>query len=123
MTRWRWLVALVAVLCPVLAHAQKLDATPRTVVMTAFRPEWAALVQAVESPVEHTINGQVLMTGTIAGKPVVLMQSGVSMVNAAMNTQLVLDRFTVRRIVFSGIAGGVDPALSIGDVVVPEDWG
>ncbi len=123
MTRWRWLVALVAVLCPVLAHAQKLETTPRTVVMTAFRPEWAALVQAVESPVEHTINGQVLMTGTIAGKPVVLMQSGVSMVNAAMNTQLVLDRFTVRRIVFSGIAGGVDPALSIGDVVVPEDWG
>jgi adenosylhomocysteine nucleosidase len=35
----------------------------------------------------------------------------------------VLDRFTVKRIVFSGIAGGVDPALSIGDVVVPENWG
>jgi adenosylhomocysteine nucleosidase len=44
------------------------------------------------------------------------------MVNAAMNTQLVLDRFTVKRIVFSGIAGGVDPALSIGDVIVAEDW-
>jgi adenosylhomocysteine nucleosidase len=56
------------------------------------------------------------------GKPVVLMQSGVSMVNAAMNTQLVLDRFTVKRIVFSGIAGGVDPDLSIGDVIVAQDW-
>jgi adenosylhomocysteine nucleosidase len=54
---------------------------------------------------------------------VVLMQSAVSMVNAGMNTQLVLDRFNVRRIVFSGIAGGVDPALAIGDVIVPEQWG
>ena len=51
------------------------------------------------------------------------MQSGVSMVNAAMNTQLVLDRFTVKRIVFSGIAGGVDPGLTIGDVVVPAGLG
>jgi adenosylhomocysteine nucleosidase len=34
---------------------------------------------------------------------VVLLQSGVSMVNAAMNTQLVIDRFTVRRIVFRAL--------------------
>ena len=51
------------------------------------------------------------------------MRSGLSVVNAAMNTQLVLDRFTVKRIVFSGIAGGVDPALGIGDVLVAADWG
>jgi adenosylhomocysteine nucleosidase len=51
------------------------------------------------------------------------MQSGVSVVNAAMNTRLVLDRFVVKRIVFSGIAGGVDPRLAIGDVVVAQDWG
>jgi adenosylhomocysteine nucleosidase len=48
--------------------------------------------------------------------------SGVSMVNAAMNTQALLDRYRVDRIVFSGIAGGLDPALNIGDVVVPERW-
>ena len=45
------------------------------------------------------------------------------MVNAAMNTQLVLDRFNVTHIVFSGIAGGVNPSLNIGDVVVAERWG
>ncbi|CAN5609711.1 5'-methylthioadenosine/S-adenosylhomocysteine nucleosidase [soil metagenome] len=105
------------------ALAQKLDATPRTVVMTAFPPEWDALVASVEAPVARKINGMTLITGTMTGKPVLLMQSGVSMVNAAMNTQLVLDRFAVKRIVFSGIAGGVDPALSIGDVIVPEAWG
>lgn len=119
----RIFLTLAAALLPVAAHAQKVDETPRTVVMTAYQPEWDALAHSVDTPVEHTINGSTFMTGTIAGKPVVLMQSGVSIVNAAMNTQLVLDRFTVKRIVFSGIAGGVDPALSIGDVVVPQDWG
>jgi len=104
------------------AAGQKVDDQPRTVVMTAFPPEWFALVGAVAAPVKHRINGLTLLTGTLEGKPVILVQSGVSMINAAMTTQLVLDRFTVRRIIFSGIAGGVDPALDIGDVVVPERW-
>lgn len=116
-------LAAVSLVLPVAAQAQKVDDTPRTVVMTAFRPEWNALAPAIKDPVEHKINGGTFLTGTFEGKPVILMQSGVSVVNAAMNTQLVLDRFTVKRIVFSGIAGGVDPALSIGDVVVAEDWG
>ncbi|MFC3441841.1 5'-methylthioadenosine/S-adenosylhomocysteine nucleosidase [Sphingobium rhizovicinum] len=114
------LLALAALPAPALAR--KLDSTPRTVVMTAFPPEWDALVKSVDKPKSYKINGLTFLTGKMAGKPVLLMQSGVSMVNAAMNTQLVLDRFTVRRIVFSGIAGGVDPGLSIGDVIVPQDW-
>lgn len=115
-------LALCALMLPVSAAARPLDRTPRTVVMTAFAPEWDALAHSIARPRTHHINGLTMLTGTMAGKPVLLMQSGVSMVNAAMNTQLVLDRFTVKRIVFSGIAGGVDPALSIGDVVVPDDW-
>ena len=45
------------------------------------------------------------------------------MVNAAMTTQLALDRFNVSAIIVDGIAGGVDPSLAIGDVVVPDRWG
>ncbi|WP_295635726.1 5'-methylthioadenosine/S-adenosylhomocysteine nucleosidase [Novosphingobium sp.] len=121
MIRLLFLAAFALLATP--ACAQRLNATPRTVVMTAFPPEWDALVPAIKSQKAYHINGLVFLTGTMAGKPVVLMQSAVSMVNAAMNTQLVLDRFNVRRIVFSGIAGGVDPALAIGDVIVPEQWG
>jgi adenosylhomocysteine nucleosidase len=123
MIRRTCLFLLAFLTLPAAAWAQRVDDTPRTVVMTAYRPEWNALVHTVQSPVEHKINGRLFLTGTMEGKPVVLMQSGVSVVNAAMNTQLVLDRFTVKRIVFSGIAGGVDPSLSIGDVIVPENWG
>lgn len=119
----RIVLLAIAALLATPAWAQKLDDTPRTVVMTAFYPEWHSLVPTIKDAKEHTINGNTFLTGTLEGKPVVLMQSGVSVVNAAMSTQLVLDRFNVKRIVFSGIAGGVDPALSIGDVVVPENWG
>src|SRR3546814_13572372 len=52
-----------------------------------------------------------------------LFLSGISMVNASMNTQLALDRFNISHIVFSGIAGGVNPSLHIGDVAVVERWG
>ncbi|KAK0358729.1 hypothetical protein LTR94_034223, partial [Friedmanniomyces endolithicus] len=89
----RRILIAVAALIATPASAQRLDETPRTVVMTAFPPEWDALVGSVEQPREYRINGLTFMTGTMAGKPVVLMQSAVSMVNAAMNTQLVLDRF------------------------------
>ncbi|MEI6642091.1 MAG: 5'-methylthioadenosine/S-adenosylhomocysteine nucleosidase [Novosphingobium sp.] len=116
-------LAALAAAFAVPACAQRLDETPRTVVMTAFYPEWHSLVPTIRDAKEHTINGSTFLTGTLEGKPVVLLQSGVSVVNAAMSTQIVLDRFNVKRIVFSGIAGGVDPSLSIGDVVVAENWG
>jgi adenosylhomocysteine nucleosidase len=100
-----------------------LDATPRIAVISAFQPELTLLLSKVEQPRKHTINGVDFTTGTLQGKPVVLFLSGISMTNAAMNTQLVLDRFNVSHVVFSGIAGGVNPALKVGDVVVAQRWG
>jgi adenosylhomocysteine nucleosidase len=102
--------------------AETLDRTPRTAVMSAFEPEWTALQAMLTGRQEHVVNGTTFLTGTIDKQPVVLFLSGVSMVNAAMNTQLALDRFHIERIVFSGIAGGVNPELEIGDVVVPDQW-
>lgn len=107
---------------PANAASEALDTTPRTAIISAFAPEWASLIGLIEQPVQREINGVAIVTGTMAGKPVVLMESGVSMVNAAMNAQMLIDRFTVSRIVFSGIAGGADPALAVGDVAVPASW-
>jgi len=99
------------------------DATPRIAIISAFPAELALLQRHVEQPRKTSVNGVEFTTGTLQGKPVVLFLSGISMTNAAMNTQLALDRFRVSHVVFSGIAGGVNPALNIGDVVVAQRWG
>jgi adenosylhomocysteine nucleosidase len=103
--------------------ASTLDDTPRIAVVSAFQGELTLLLSRLESPKAYSVNGVTFTTGMLQGKPVVLFLSGVSMTNAAMNTQLVLDRFTVTHLITSGIAGGVNPALNIGDVAVPRQWG
>ena len=101
----------------------RLDATPRIAVISAFQPELTLLLNRLQEPVKHRVNGVEFTTGTLEGKPVVLFLSGISMTNATMNTQRVLDRFRVTGIVFSGIAGGVNPSLHVGGVTVPAQWG
>jgi adenosylhomocysteine nucleosidase len=94
----------------------------RTAILCAFEPEWTSLVGLVKHPQTRTVQGVKVVSGSLEGQPVLLMLSGVSMVNAALNTQFLIDHFPIKRIVFSGIAGGVDPALSVGDVIVPDRW-
>lgn len=117
------LLALSLAGCATTGTPVRLDDTPRIAVISAFEPELTLLLRQLQTPARHRINGVEFSTGTLRGKPVVLFLSGISMVNASMNTQLVLDRFNIQSIVFSGIAGGVDPSLHIGDVSVPAQWG
>ncbi len=117
------LLLSVTALSPSQAHDWMDDETPRVAVVSAFAPEMAILRQELTDASEHSLNGVIFATGTLEGQQVVLFLSGISVVNAAMTVQLALDHFSVERIVFSGIAGGVDPGLNIGDVVIADRWG
>ena len=44
--------------------------------------------------------------------------SGAGKVNAGVATALLLDRFGCRALMMCGVAGGLDPALGVGDIVV-----
>ena len=116
-----WLGACATQVPPPVAG--RLDDAPRIAVVSAFEPELVLLRQQVQQPRRYSVQGVEFTTGMLAGKPVVLFLSGISMVNAAMNTQRALDVFNVSHVVFSGIAGGVNPDLHIGDVSVPAQWG
>ncbi|MCY4590442.1 MAG: 5'-methylthioadenosine/S-adenosylhomocysteine nucleosidase [Alphaproteobacteria bacterium] len=112
---------LAAAVAPVGAHDRH-DVTPRTAVISAFVPEMTVLRAELEGASEHSLNGVAFATGTLEDRDVVLFLSGISVVNAAMTVQLALDHFAVKRILFTGIAGGVDPGLNIGDVVIADRW-
>lgn len=58
--------------------------------------------------------------GTWAGQEIVLVLSRVGKVSAAATTLLLLERFGCSHIVFTGVAGAVDPRLRIGDVVIAD---
>lgn len=53
--------------------------------------------------------------------PVAIIKCGVGKVFAAMITQHVIDAYTPASVISTGVAGGLSPALSIGDVVVSRD--
>jgi len=98
----------------------------RIAVLSAFKPE----LKQVESqmipagtPIKtSTINGTRFDEVDLNGYHFIFGLTGQSMINAAMNTQLVIDRFHIDAIVFCGIAGGINPQLHPGDVIVPADW-
>jgi adenosylhomocysteine nucleosidase len=68
----------------------------------------------------RVIAGRVYHEGEIGGRRVVLVKAGVGKVNAAMTAQLLIDKFGVGSVVFTGIAGGINPALHVGDVVISK---
>ncbi|ESQ88617.1 phosphorylase [Asticcacaulis sp. AC460] len=115
------ILLVIGVMVTGQANAMPWD-KPRTAIVLAFDPEWDALLPHIEDAKTETHDGVTYVTGHIGDEPVVMALSGVSMVNAAMNTQRLLSHYKVSRIVMSGIAGGVDPGLNIGDIVVADAW-
>jgi len=98
------------------------DCTPRIGIVSAFGQEAALLVAQTRGARSHVVNGNRFTTGRLRGNRVVIVLSGVSMINSAMVTQLMLDHFKVERLVMTGISGGLNPNQHIGDVMVPESW-
>jgi adenosylhomocysteine nucleosidase len=73
----------------------------------------------VEKTVRHA--GIQFIEGSFCGKAIVVCKSGVGKVNAAMCTQALIDFFKVEAVVFTGVAGALDPLLNIGDIVISTD--
>ncbi|MCA6218031.1 5'-methylthioadenosine/S-adenosylhomocysteine nucleosidase [Ideonella sp. B7] len=108
---------------PTAAQASCLsDCTPRIGIVSAFGAEADLLLGRLQHPKTWTITGKRFTTGELEGHRVVVVLSGVSLVNATLTTQQLLDHFRIDRLVMSGIAGGVNPANHVGDVTVPERW-
>jgi adenosylhomocysteine nucleosidase len=89
-------------------------------IMSALAGELGLLSAAMAGDDETLAGGHTFRTGTIGEREVVVTSAGVGKVNAAMVATLAIDHFAPREVVFTGVAGGVDPMLRIGDVVVAD---
>jgi adenosylhomocysteine nucleosidase len=63
----------------------------------------------------------VFYTGVLCEKEVVLVRSGIGKVNAAVCTQILVDKFQINALMNTGIAGSLDANINIGDMVISTD--
>ena len=59
--------------------------------------------------------------GTLEGKIVVVVRSGIGKVNAAVCTQILIDEFEAEAVINTGIAGSLNADINIGDLVISTD--
>jgi adenosylhomocysteine nucleosidase len=116
---------ILGVLLPLFATGQ--EAKPLLALCAAYPPEIVALqqefgVSEANGFTATTVKGLTFWRGRYGKHEIVVFRTGVSVVNAAYQLQLALDRFPITAVLFAGVAGGTDPALHIGDVVIPEQW-
>ncbi len=89
-------------------------------IICAIPQELAELEAALEAETVDRRAGLAFLLGRLEGRETVLVGAGIGKVNTAMVTSLLIDRFGCDPVIFSGVAGGLDPALHIGDVVIAD---
>jgi adenosylhomocysteine nucleosidase len=90
-------------------------------IVSALEPELAALREALADPAELDLGIPArVWRGALDGEAVVLAEGGIGKVAMATVATLLLRDAAPRIVVFTGVAGGLDPALGIGDVVVAD---
>lgn len=76
-----------------------------------------------EMEIEETLTkaSMTFVKGSLCGKDVVVVRSGIGKVNAAVCAQILVDNFGVNMLINTGIAGSLDADIDIGDIVVSTD--
>lgn len=93
---------------------------PVTAVLGAFGQEVTLLEDRLADKQEYEIEGIHFVSGRLNGQNAVVAWTGVGKVNTAMTTTLLIEHFKPKRIIFTGIAGAVNPELRPGDIVIAE---
>ncbi len=58
--------------------------------------------------------------GNLSKQELILVQSGLGKVNAAVVSTLLIEKFECELLLFSGVAGGIDPEIEIGEIIIGE---
>lgn len=89
-------------------------------IMGAMLEEVSHLKSMMQDTHITRIAGREYFSGHLWGVDVILVLSGVGKVSAAMTATTLINSFDVNLIIFSGVAGGVQSHLNIGDVVIAQ---
>jgi adenosylhomocysteine nucleosidase len=90
-------------------------------IIGAMEPEVALLRQQISNATSTQLGSYTFYSGSLAGGNVVLVQSGIGKVAAALATALLSQHFKPDAVINTGSAGGFDPELNVGDVVISTE--
>lgn len=87
-------------------------------IIGAMEQEIALLQSRIAQPQHEKVAHVAITRGTLAGKPVLLAQSGIGKVNAAITTTVLLEKYQAACVINTGSAGGLQGGMKQGDVIV-----
>lgn len=90
-------------------------------IIGAMELEVEQLKAAMQTRRVENAAGMEFYEGVLNGADVVVVRSGVGKVNAGMCTQILADRFQVTHVINTGVAGSLNAALEIGDILISTD--
>ncbi|MGD7044053.1 5'-methylthioadenosine/S-adenosylhomocysteine nucleosidase [Jeotgalibacillus proteolyticus] len=90
-------------------------------IIGAMEEEVALLRSKIQEPETAVIANSEFTSGKIKNIDVVLVKSGIGKVNASMTTTILHERYQPDVIINTGSAGGFDPALNVGDIVISTE--
>ena len=90
-------------------------------IIGAMPEEVASLKNALETSEIRKIADMEFCTGTLDGRKAVVVQCGIGKVNAGICAQILVSVFGVTHVINTGVAGSLDNAIDIGDIVVSVD--
>lgn len=93
-----------------------------TAIVSALPQEQHGLIKRLQRPTQVTRAGRDFWQGDLHGHSVVLALSKIGKVAAATTATVLIERFGVQRMVFTGLAGGLGAGVKVGDVVVGQSF-
>ena len=92
-----------------------------TGIICATETEMKAIINEIKNIRENNVGKIIFFEGKLNNKDIVFVQSGIGKVNAAITATLLIEKYDVDEVIFSGVAGALDKVLKIGDIVIAED--
>ena len=97
------------------------DRVQRMALIGAMQEELSAVLALMPDAKCETVAGRQFWQGHLNGHAVVAVLSGIGKVAAAITATVLIEKFQVHRILFTGVAGGLAPHVKVGDVVVGKE--
>lgn len=94
----------------------------RTGVVAAMHPELAAVLERLPDEQRQRVAGRDFWVGHWHAHEVVAVLSGVGKVAAATTATLLIERFGVGALLFTGTAGGLGEGVKVGDLVLASSF-